>query len=125
MAILGRINKLEEKAKSITDVMLRKKAEFKQREEYFHFLNQVMKRCHSEHGWCKLPMKERLRIYNKKGPTGTVKMTKCGLPVHIPSKKKEDILFRDANRLLIDALHQELKRRRKLRSGKIIKNQLR
>ncbi len=123
--ILSRIDKLEKSNKSKLIEIENKLLREAERAKSFNFFNQFMEECHPKHGWCSLTLEKRMRIYNKSGPTGTVKITKCGLPVHIPSKKKEDVLFWEANRLWIDALYQELKRRRKLRNGKIIKNQLR
>jgi len=104
MAIIGRINKLEEKMKSITDEMLRKTEELKQREEYFHFLNQIMKEYFPTHLWTRLSSKEKERIY------------------FTPFNMKESNLLGEVLRLVADVIGKEIFRRRKLARGKIKNN---
>lgn len=113
-----RLSILEEKAKLIKDEIERKKQELMQREKTFLLLNRILEEHYPEHGWCKLSKKERLRIFNKPGPRGTVKQTECGVPIHIPSMKKEDILHREFVRLVIDVIWDELERRRNQRRQK-------
>jgi len=121
MTIKGRIAKLQEKMKPIEDEIERKKEELKQREEYFHFLNQVMEECYSGHQWCKLSIKERRRIYFTE-PKGTYDYTNRLLPKFIPFNKKESDLYGEVLRLVADVIKKEILRRRELKRGKIKNN---
>ena len=118
MAILGRLNKLEQLTKPLLDEVERQKIEVKRKEESFKFMNQVMEECYPDHGWCKFSRKERMRIFNKPTPRGIIKHTDSLFPRHIPSKKREDILYFEANRLVGDVVKAEILRRRKLTRGK-------
>jgi hypothetical protein len=111
MAIIGRLNKLEEKMKPIEDEIERKKEELKQREKFFLFLNQFMAELHPRHQWCKLSLTERRRIYFEE-PKGTYDFTNRLLPKFIPYNKIESDLLGEVIRLYADVIKTEILRRR-------------
>jgi len=112
MVIHSRLNRLEQRVKPLQEEFEQKEKERRDKEKSFELINEIMEECHPSHGWCKYTKEERLRIYNKPSPRGTVIHTDSLLPRHIPSKKKEDILYCEANRLVGDVIKTEILRRR-------------
>ena len=121
MAIIGRLNKLEEKMKPIEAELKRKEEELKSKEEHFKILNQVMKEHYPEHKWCKLPSKERHRIYFEE-PKGTYDYTNRLLPKFVPFNVKEFDLLGEVTDLFGAVIKAEILRRRELARGKINNN---
>jgi len=122
MAIIGRLNKLEEKMKPIEDEIERKKKELKSKEEMFCRLNQFMEELYPRHRWCKLSLKERRRIYFTE-PKGTYDYTNRLLPKFRPFNVKERDLYLEVIRLYTNVIKKEiLRRRRELTRGKINNN---
>jgi len=121
MAIIGRLNKLEEKMKPIEDEIERKKKELKSKEEMFCRLNKFMEDVYSGHRWCKLSLKERRRIYFEQ-PRGTIDYSNRFLPKFIPFNKKESDLEFEVHSLYAEVIKKEILRRRELTRGKIKNN---
>jgi len=111
MTIKARIAKLQEKMKPIEEEIERKKEELKSKEEHFKILNQVMKEHYPGHKWCKLPSKERHRLYFSK-PAGTYQKTDSPLPIFVFNKKENKLII-EVHRLYCDILQQEILRRRR------------
>jgi len=120
MAIIRRLNNLEERVKPMMDEIEKHKIELKQKEKLFNLLNLVMEERYPEHGWCKFSKEERLRIYNKPSRRGIYENTHSLIPIFGPSKDKEDRLFIEAVRLLIDCIGDELSRRKEEKYSKKI-----
>ena len=102
--ILSRIDKLEKTNKSKLIEIESKLQREALREEYFHFLNQIMKEHFPTHVWTRLSSKEKERIY------------------FTPFNMKESNLLGEVLRLVADVIGKEIFRRRKLARGKIKNN---
>jgi hypothetical protein len=114
MAIIGRLNKLEEKMKPIEEEIERKKEELKSKEEMFCGLNQIMKEHYPEHRWCKLSLKEKKRIFFRE-PAGTYDYSNYFLPKFIPFDEEEFDLLGEVTDLFGAVIKAEILRRRKLK----------
>jgi hypothetical protein len=121
MAIIGRLNKLEEKMKPIEDEIERKKEELKSKEEIFYSLNQAIEEYFPTNQWCKLLLKERKRLYFSE-PQGTYDYTNRLLPKFIPFDKGEFDLLGEVIDLYANIIQREILRRRELKRGKIKNN---
>lgn len=108
MSIVRRLNSLEKMVQPLAEKIEREKKECQERKEHFNLLNQIMIESYPEHEWCKLPIEEKLRIYNKPGPLRTYKNTNSLIPIFVPSEEKEDKLYYEVLRLVIDSIRKEL-----------------
>ena len=114
MAIIGRLNRLEQKTKPLLDRHKEQQEWRKQKEEVFHHMNEVMiKRC-PEHPWSKLPYEKKLEVFNRK-PQKEKKYFRPNnpIPFFVPVKTdKYAGYYSSAMRIFGDFVGDEIERRK-------------
>ncbi len=110
--ILSRLDRLEKSSKNRQIEFHIRLEEESRLKNYFHNLNQFMEADFPGHGWSKLSLKEKWKVYTNPDPPKKLNRPDCPIPKIIPSDNKNEKLYVEALRLHGDNLWERIEQRR-------------